>query len=130
MSDPIADLLTRIRNASQAQKKYTVAPHSRVKEQILKILQSKGFIGNFKMVKDGPRSLLKISLKYDDNRRPLIQKIARNSTPGQRVYVKAGEIPTILGGIGISIVSTSQGIMDGVEAKNKNIGGELLCFAW
>ncbi len=130
MSDPIADLLTRIRNASQAQKKYTIAPYSKLKEQILKILQAKGFIGNYKLSKEGSKSYIKISLKYDENRKPIIQRIARNSTPGQRKYVKASEIPTVLGGIGINIVSTSQGLMDGNEAKKKNVGGELLCYAW
>lgn len=130
MSDPVADLLTRIRNASQAQKKYTVAPYSKLKEQVLKILQQKGFIEGFKLSKEGVKANLKIMLKYDDNRQAIIKSLKRSSKPGQRKYVKAADIPIVLGGIGISIVSTSQGVMDGDTARRKKIGGELLCVAW
>lgn len=130
MSDPIADLLTRIRNASHAQKKYTVAPYSKLKEQILNVLQQNGFIESFKFSKDGAKSHLKIMLKYDDRRNAIIKNLIRSSKPGQRKYVKATEIPTVLGGIGVSIVSTSKGIMDGETAKKNNVGGELICLAW
>jgi len=130
MSDPIADLLTRIRNASRAQKKYTVAPHSKLKEQVLKVLYQKGFIGGYKFIKDEPKSYLKIALRYDEDRNPVIQQLTRKSKPGLRRYIGAKDIPRVLGGIGISIISTSLGIMDGQEAKQKNVGGELLCFAW
>lgn len=130
MSDPIADLLTRIRNASAAQKRYTTAPYSKVKEQILKVLQEKGFVQSFKLFKEGPKSHLKIVLKYDQNRNPVIKHLDRKSKPGLRRYIGSKDIPNVLGGIGISIISTSQGIMDGEQAKKKNIGGELLCFAW
>lgn len=130
MSDPIADLLTRIRNASQAQKRYTVAPYSKVKEQVVRVLHEKGFIASYKLVKDEPKSYLKIVLKYDKDRNPVIQHLDRKSKPGLRKYLGVKDIPRVLGGIGISILSTSHGIMDGEEAKKKNVGGELLCFAW
>ncbi len=132
MSDPIADLLTRIRNASQAQKKYTIAPYSKLKEQILNVLQENGFIESFKLAKDteGARAHLKIMLKYDERRNSIIKNLVRSSKPGQRKYIKAAKIPTVLGGIGVSIVSTSKGIMDGETAKKKNVGGELICLAW
>lgn len=130
MSDPIADLLTRIRNASKAQKKYTLVPHSKIKEQILKILHDKGFINSYKLIKEDPRSYLKVALKYDQNRDPIIKKLIRKSKPGLRKYIGVNEVPRVLGGIGISILSTSRGIMDGEEAKKKNVGGELLCYAW
>lgn len=131
MSDPIADLLTRIRNASRAQKKYTTVPTSKVKEQIVKILHQNGFISSYKLVKgDGPQHTLQIMLKYDENRNSVIRHLDRKSKPGLRKYVPVESIPRVLGGIGISILSTSKGIMDGEQAKQKNVGGELLCFAW
>ncbi len=130
MTDPIADLLTRIRNASQAQNRYTVAPYSKIKLEILKVLHDKGFIDGYKLIKDDVRPFLKIMLKYDSNRNPVIKRIDRKSRPGMRRYVSKDQIPRVLGGMGISILSTSNGIMDGQEAKKKNIGGELLAFAW
>lgn len=130
MSDPIADLLTRIRNASKAQKRYTIAPHSKVKEQVLRVLHEKGFVTSYKLVKEGTKSYLKILLKYDEDRNPVIKQLDRKSKPGLRRYLGVDKIPRVLGGIGISILSTSKGIMDGEEARKKNVGGELLCFAW
>lgn len=130
MSDPIADLLTRIRNASKAQKRYTDAPYSKIKEQILKVLCQKGFIDSYKLIKEDSKASLKILLKYDDLRMPIIKCLKRKSKPGLRKYVNARSIPRVLGGMGISIISTSSGIVDGEEAKRRNLGGELLCLAW
>lgn len=130
MSDPIADLLTRIRNASQGQKKYAVAPYSKIKENILRILQAKGFIANYKLIKEDSKSFLQISLKYDEYRQPIIRALKRISKCGQRKYVKVEKIPRVLGGIGVSIISTPQGLLEGEDARRKNTGGELLCIAW
>ncbi len=130
MSDPIADLLTRIRNSSNAQKRYVDIPFSKIKEEILKVLQSKAFIDEYKIIENNGKKDLRAFFKYTKHRMPVIKQIKRESKPGLRKYVTKAQIPTVLGGMGISIVSTSQGVLEGKEAKQKNLGGELLCTAW
>lgn len=130
MCDPIADLLTRIRNSSRAQKRYVDIPHSNIKEDIVKVLESKGFIQSFKNVELEGKKTLRVLLKYTQLRDSVINQLKRESKPGLRKYVTKDQIPVILGGMGISIVSTSKGVLEGLEAKNKKLGGELLCTAW
>ncbi len=130
LSDPIADLLTRIRNALMAKQRYIDVPLSREKKDIVQILKKKGFVYDFFVDDSTKKGKLRILLKYTKTREPIIAGLKRMSKPSLRHYVKSSEIPRVLGGIGISIISTSQGIIDGEEARTKNIGGELLCLIW
>ena len=130
VSDPIADMLTRIRNGVMARHKQVVMPGSRVKVAIARILKEEGFIRDFEVIKVEPQAQLRISLKYDRERKPLITGLRRISKPGRRVYVKRGSIPWVLSGLGIAIVSTPQGIMTGDRARRSGLGGEVLGYVW
>jgi|SRR5688572_9403916 small subunit ribosomal protein S8 len=128
MVDPVSDMLTRIRNASRALLPTVELPHSRMKESIAHILKKEGYIGDVAV--DGKtKKTLKLKLKYD-GRKGVIEGLRRVSTPGLRRYVASTEIPRVRGGLGISIVSTSQGIMSGNQARKSNVGGELVCYVW
>jgi small subunit ribosomal protein S8 len=128
MIDPISDMLTRIRNASRALLPVVELPHSRTKENIAHILKKEGYVAAVAVEGKVPKTL-KIQLKYE-GKKNVIEGLKRVSTPGLRRYVGATEIPRVLGGMGVSIVSTSEGLMTGTQAKKKNIGGELLCYIW
>lgn len=130
VTDPIADLLTRIRNANQMRYNEVVAPKSNVKLEIVKILKDEGYIADYKVVKEEVQDNIVITLKYGKNKERVISGLKRISKPGLRVYAKAEEIPTVLNGLGISIVSTSKGIMTGKEARKENLGGEVLAYVW
>lgn len=130
VTDPIADLLTRIRNANQMRYNEVVAPSSNVKLEIVKILKNEGYITDYKVEKEQVQDNIVITLKYEKNKERVISGLKRISKPGLRVYAKAEEIPTVLNGLGISIVSTSKGIMTGKEAKKENLGGEVLAYVW
>ena len=130
VSDPIADTLTRIRNAVMARHDTLLVPASRMKVQITKILKSEGFIANYEVLGSGTKRQIKIHLKYYENDRPAITGLERVSKPGLRVYLQAGEVPRVYGGLGIAIVSTSKGVMLGYQAWRQGIGGELLCKVW
>ena len=131
MSDPVADFLTRIRNASKAEKRFVDAPWSKLKENIAGILKEQGFVADFLVKKDeNQRGTIRVFLKYRQNRRPVIQQMKRISRPGLRKYVKHDDIPTFYGGLGLSIISTSKGVLAGIEAKKQKVGGELLCMVW
>jgi small subunit ribosomal protein S8 len=128
MSDPISDMLTRIRNASRALLPAVELPHSRMKESLAHILKKEGYVAEVSV--DGKTiKKLKIQLKYQ-GKKNVIEGLKRISKPGLRKYVGATEIPRVLAGLGISIVSTSEGVMTGTQAKKKNLGGELLCYIW
>ncbi|HTA95586.1 MAG TPA: 30S ribosomal protein S8 [Verrucomicrobiae bacterium] len=128
MSDPISDMLTRIRNASRALLPAVELPHSRMKESLAQILKKEGYVAEVSV--DGKTiKKLKIQLKYQ-GKKNVIEGLKRVSKPGLRKYVGATEIPRVLGGLGVSIVSTSEGVMTGTQAKKKNLGGELLCYIW
>lgn len=129
VTDPIADMLTRIRNAHLAKHDFVLVPMSLGKLGIAKILKNEGFIADFELVKNKPEKMMKIHLKYID-KRPVIGGLKRVSKPGLRVYARRKEIPRVYGGVGISVVSTSKGIMTGRECWKQNIGGELLCYVW
>lgn len=130
-SDPIADFLTRIRNAQKAAHKVVEIPASNIKKEITKILFDKGYILSYKFVEDGPQGSIKIALKYHPKtKRPAITEVQRMSKPGLRNYRGADDLPRILNGLGISILSTSKGVMTEKEAKHINIGGEVLCFVY
>ena len=131
MTDPIADYLTRLRNAIKAQHRVVDVPASNLKKEITKILFDKGYILNFKFVDEGPQGTIKVALKYDPvNKVNAIKKLGRISTPGLRQYVGYKEMPRILNGLGIAILSTSKGVMTDKEARELKIGGEVLCFVY
>lgn len=130
MTDPIADLLSRIRNAIQSRHDRVELPSSKLKVEIARILKNEGFISNFKVVEEKPQSVLRIYLKYSDDGEPVIHGIERVSRPGRRVYRGKEDIPKVLGGLGLSIVSTSKGVLSGTEAAKSGVGGEVLCQVW
>ena len=130
MTDPIADLLTSIRNGNQARKEKVDVPWSRLKEAISRVLIAEGFLKDATMVGEGHTKVLRLALKYDEQRRPVISGIERVSRPSLRVYVGKEEIPAVRGGLGINVLSTPAGILVDREAKQRGIGGELLCAVW
>ena len=130
VTDPIADLLTRMRNANQMLYNEVVVPSSNLKLEIVKILKAEGYITDYKVEKGQVQDNIVITLKYGKNKERVISGLKRISKPGLRVYAKAEEIPTVLNGLGISIVSTSKGIMTGKEARKENLGGEVLAYVW
>ncbi len=131
MTDPIADMLTRIRNANKARFKSVNVYMSQMNVNIAKVLKAAGYISNYDTVKDEKgHSMLKISLKYPDAKRTVITDIKRVSKPGRRVYVPADKIPKVLNGFGMSILSTSRGVITDQEARESNVGGEILCKVW
>ncbi len=130
MTDPIADMLTRLRNANTAMKAQVDVPTSKVKEEVAKILTSEGFIRGFDTVGDGPQRTLRIQLKYAEDRTRAVQGVRRVSSPGLRVYKKASDLPRVNGGLGVAIVSTSQGLLPDREARRRRLGGEIMCEVW
>ena len=130
VTDPIADMLTRIRNASLARHREVTVPSSKVKREIARILVEEGFIDGFTTETDGVQEYLKLGLKYVEGRSPVVAGLKRISKPGLRVYARKTEIPRVLGGLGIVILSTSRGIMTGQQARKQNLGGEVLCYVW
>ncbi len=130
ISDPIADMLTRIRNASRARHTEVLVPASRVKREIARILVDEGFIADVSEERDGTQPILRLRLKYVDGKVPVVSGLRRISKPGLRVYAKKTDIPRVLGGLGIVIVSTSQGIMTGSQARRSDLGGEVLAYVW
>lgn len=131
MTDPIADYLTRIRNAQTAGHKIVEMPASNMKKNITKILYDQGYILKYKFTDEGYQGTIKIALKYvPETKKPVIQKLGRISKPGLRKYSRVDEIPRIINGLGICIVSTSKGLMTDKQARNENVGGELLCYVY
>ena len=130
ISDPIADMLTRIRNALMVGHPSVLVPSSRMKLSIAKILKEDGFITNYEVIKGKPERIIKIHLKYYDNNQPVISGLERVSKPGLRAYVQRNEIPRVYGGMGIAILSTSKGVKTGQQAWKQQLGGELLCYVW
>lgn len=130
MTDPIADMLTRIRNGIQSRHDRVELPSSKLKVEVARILKSEGFISNYKVVDEKPQPLLRVYLKYSDDGEPVIHGIERISRPGRRVYRGKEEIPQVLGGLGLAIISTSKGVLSGAEAARSGVGGEVLCQVW
>ena len=130
LTDPIADMLTRIRNANMAEKKIVQMPHSKMKSEIARILKAEGFIKDYTVENDGGKSMLNLFLKYTMDREPVIQGLRRISKPSCRKYVNAEEVPRVLGGIGLAIISTSSGVVTDNDARAQKIGGEVLCYIW
>jgi small subunit ribosomal protein S8 len=129
-SDPIADFLTRIRNASRAEHEKVDIPASRLKVRMAEILKNEGFIKNYRVLDDNRQGTLRVYLKYGPGNEKLISGLVRVSTPGRRVYVTHDRLPTILGGMGVAIVSTSRGVLTDREARQQKVGGEVLAYVW
>ncbi len=127
VTDPIADMLTRIRNAVAARHPKVDVPASRLKTEIARILKEEGYILNYKVAEEGVRKTIKIYLKYQANNRPVISEMSRVSRPGCRVYVGSGQIPRVVGGLGVNILTTPKGLMTGRDAEKQGVGGEILC---
>ncbi|HHV46312.1 MAG TPA: 30S ribosomal protein S8 [Tissierellia bacterium] len=130
MTDPIADMLTRIRNGNSVKHESVDVPASNIKKEIAQILLDEGFIKGYDVIEDGKQGIIRIELKYGSHGEKVISGIKRISKPGLRVYVKSDEIPRVLGGLGIAILSTSKGIMTDKKARKEGIGGEVLCYVW
>ena len=130
MTDPIADMLTRIRNANMVKLQKVDIPSSNVKVNIAQVLKQEGFIKNYKVIADSRQGVLRVYLKFIDEKDPVINEITRITKPGSRCYVNAESIPTIKNGLGIAVLSTSKGIMTDTAAREAGIGGELLCTVW
>jgi small subunit ribosomal protein S8 len=130
VTDPIADLLTRIRNALVAGHEAVQVPASKMKIAITKVLKTEGFVKDFEVVHDGVKKSIRIDLAYGRKKEPIISGLRRVSKPGLRVYVQKREIPRVYGGLGIAILSTPQGVMTGQEAWRRQVGGEVLCYVW
>ena len=130
VNDPIADMLTRIRNAQVAKHDSVTMPASNMKKSIAKLLQEEGYIKSYEFIDDGLQGNIKITLKYLDKKQPVIVGLKRISKPGLRVYASCEDLPKVLGGLGIAIISTSKGIMTDKAARKENLGGEVLCYIW
>jgi len=130
MSDPIADLLTRIRNASRAEHEKVDIPASKLKVKITEVLKDEGFIKNYRLIEDDKQGVLRVYLKYGAGNERMISGLVRVSRPGRRVYVAKDEIPSILGGMGVAILSTSRGVLTDRESRRQQLGGEVLAYVW
>ena len=130
MTDPIADMLTRIRNANIVGHDTVEIPASKMKKSIAEILLNEGFIKNFEVVEDNKQGMIKVEMKYGANKEKVINGIKKISKPGLKVYAKANDIPKVLGGLGIAIISTSKGIVSDKEARKLGVGGEVICYVW
>jgi small subunit ribosomal protein S8 len=130
MTDPIADMLTRIRNASRAEHEKVDIPASRLKSRIAEILRDKGFIKNYRLIEDDKQGILRVYLKYGAGNEKMISGLVRVSTPGRRVYVSHDEIPSVLAGMGIAIISTSRGVLTDEDVRKQKVGGEVLAYVW
>lgn len=130
MTDPIADMLTRIRNANSALHDKVEMPASKMKAAVLEILKEEGFVKNYELTEDSKQGTLKVTLKYGSNKEKVITGIKRISKPGLRVYAKKEELPRVLGGLGIAIISTSKGVMSDKQARREGLGGEVIAYVW
>jgi len=130
MTDPIADMLTRIRNANMTKMDKVDIPSSNLKLELARVLKEEGYIKNFKLLKDRKQGIVRVYMKYSQDDVRVISGLKRVSKPGNRVYVSASEIPRVMGGMGVAILSTSKGVMADSESRKKNIGGEVLCYIW
>jgi small subunit ribosomal protein S8 len=130
MTDPIADMLTRLRNANKAYHEYVDIPSSRIKEEIAKILRGEGYVAKYEVHRDEAQGILRIYLKYGKGKKKTISGVRRISKPGRRVYVRKNDIPKVLGGLGIAILSTPRGLLTGDQARSAGVGGEVICYVW
>ena len=130
MTDPLSDMLTRIRNGSLARHEKVDVPGSKLKLEIARVLKDEGYIKNYKFMKDEKQGVIRVFLKYEEGKRPVIEGLKRVSKPGRRIYAGSEDIPRVLGGLGVTIVSTPKGVMTDQQARRLNVGGEILCTVW
>ena len=130
MTDPVADMLTRIRNANTAGHQVVEVPASKMKKSIASILKEEGYIADYEFVDDGKQGVIKIAMKYASGKMRVISELRRISKPGLKVYVKADDVPRVLGGLGIAIISTSKGVISDKDARRIGVGGEVICYVW
>ncbi len=130
MTDPIADMLTRIKNALQAKKEEVDIPSSKLKLRIAEILKEEGYIRDFKLIQDAKQGIIRVFLKYDEYGEPVISGLKRISKPGRRIYVSKDKIPRVMRGLGVAILTTSKGVMTDREARKMGVGGEVICYVW
>jgi small subunit ribosomal protein S8 len=130
VTDPIADMLTRIRNGLAVRKRYVTMPSSKLKLELVRVLKEEGYVDHYDVTKDRPQPRLRVQLKYAEDKEPVISGLQRVSKPGRRVYTKRENIPLVLSGIGIAVLSTSRGVMTGKRAHRLGLGGEVLCHIW
>ena len=130
ISDPIADMLARIRNAVIARQDQVMMPSSVLKVGIARIMKEQGFIKDYELVREGQRRVLRVWLRYTGRKEPVVTGLKRVSKPGLRVYVKAAQMPRVLGGLGVAVISTPRGLMTAQQARRQNVGGEVLCYVW
>ena len=130
LTDPIADMLTRIRNANTVNHEVVEIPASRIKEELARIMKSEGYIRDFEVARGAKQNVIKIAMKYGPNKQKDIRGLKRISKPGLRVYVKRDEIPKVLNGLGVAVISTSQGLMTDRQAREAGLGGEVICYMW
>jgi len=130
MTDPIADMLTRIKNALQAKKEEVDIPSSKLKLRIAEILKEEGYIKDFKLIQDAKQGIIRVFLKYDEYGEPVISGLKRISKPGRRIYVSKDKIPRVMRGLGVAILTTSKGVMTDREARKMGVGGEVICYVW
>ncbi len=130
ITDPIADMITRIRNANSTNKDFVDIPASKLKSNVAELLKDEGFINDYKLLERYPQNNLRVYLKYGNNGEKVISGLKRISKPGLRVYVKNNEVPRVLGGLGIAVISTSRGVLTDKQARKEGIGGEVLCYVW
>ncbi len=130
LTDPIADMLTRVRNAILIKNEKVDIPASKIKVEIVKILKEEGFIKSYKIIKDKKQGILRVTLKYTPENESIISGLQRISKPGRRVYVGKSEMPKVMGGVGIAIVTTPKGILSDKDCRREGVGGELLCYVW
>jgi len=130
VTDPIADMLARMKNGLVTRKRYVVMPSSKLKVEVARVLRAEGFIEHFDVSRDRPQPMLRIQLKYSDGNRPIVSGMKRVSKPGKRVYTKRQQIPLVLSGMGVALLSTPRGVMTGKKAYRLGLGGEVLCFVW
>ena len=130
MTDPVADMLTRIRNANVAGHEFVEIPASKIKKNIAEILTKEGFIKGYEVVEEGVQGSIKVQMKYGEGKSRVITGIKRISKPGMKVYVKADDVPRVLGGLGIAIISTSNGLITDKKARELGVGGEVICYVW
>lgn len=130
MTDPIADMLTRIRNASMVYHDSVDVPASNLKKELARILKQEGFIRDYRVIDDGKQGIVRLYLKYGADKQRVISGLKRISKPGRRVYARRDQIPRVLGGLGVAILSTSRGVMSDREARRQGVGGEVICYVW
>ena len=130
MTDPIADMLTRIRNASMVYHDSVDVPASNLKKELARILKQEGYIRDYRVINDGKQGIVRLYLKYGANKQRVISGLKRISKPGRRVYARRDQVPRVLGGLGIAVLSTSKGLMTDKEARKQGVGGEVVCYVW